>query len=113
MLDTTKPNFSQLQRDFFSKAKPDALDRFRQFHADNPHVYEALVALCRRARERGFETWSIKAAFEVLRWESYEPTTGEEYKLPNTFTALYARLIMQQEEDLAGFFVTRRSRFAQ
>lgn len=102
------------QNELFAPEQPDALDRFRQFHADNPQIYAALVELSRRAKAKGYSKWSTKAAFEVLRWESTVRTTGDsEFKLRNDFTALYARLIMQREPDLDGFFVTRASRFAQ
>jgi len=49
--------------------------------------------------------------FEVLRWNYYlEVDQGEEeFKLSNDFRAPYARLIMQQELDLADAFNTRTS----
>ena len=34
-------------------------------------------------------------------------TSGEEYKLPNDLKPLYARMMMELEEDLEGFFDTR------
>jgi len=44
----------------------------------------------------------------VLRWERAMKTTDQtEWKLNNNYTSRYARLIMEQEPDLEGFFVTR------
>ena len=79
---------------------------FERFHDENPHVYHELVKLCRRAKASGYQRWSVKAAFEVLRWSHME-TTGEEWKLNNNYHAAYARLIMDSEPDLEGFFETR------
>jgi hypothetical protein len=81
-------------------------DRFREFHEENPHVYEEIVRLCRKAKERGRQRWGIGGVFEVLRW-SWLKTTGEEFKLNNNHRAFYARLVMEREPDLAGFFQLR------
>lgn len=86
-------------------------EKFDWFHKHNPHVYRALVDLARQRKNRGRKHWSMKAAFEVLRdLDSFQTDPRSEtskYKLNNIFTAFYARLIMQNEPDLAGFFSTR------
>lgn len=82
---------------------------FRRFHAANPHVYEALkmVALwCKRNNRR----MGIKAIYERVRWEYSVATSGSPYKLNNNFSAYYARALMKNEPELAGFFETRRRR---
>ena len=85
---------------------PSTETRFQRFHEENPHVYLELVKLCRSALAHGQRRWSIKGAFEVLRWSQLE-TTGEEWKLNNNYHAMYARLIMDNEPYLDGFFETR------
>ena len=86
-------------------------EKFEWFHENNPHVYRALVDLARRQKELGRKHWSMKAAFEVLRHLGTLKTDPRsettKYKLNNIYTAFYARLIMKQESDLAGFFSTR------
>jgi len=86
-------------------------DRFREFDAANPHVYEALVDLCRRVQARGRKRWSINAAFEVprYRWTMQTIRREGEFKLNNNFRAYYARMIEAQEPELAGFFELRES----
>ena len=89
---------------------PSLEDRFRLFHAANPHVYTALVTLTRRLVERGRTRVGMKMLFEVLRYE-YAMTTDDptsDYKLNNSYTSRYARLIMDTEPDLAGVYDTRR-----
>jgi len=81
---------------------------FQAFHEANPAVYAALVRLARQANQQGRERGGMKMLWEVMRWERYLVTddpTG--FKLNNNYTSRYARLIMESEEDLAGFFETR------
>jgi len=82
---------------------------FAAFHAANPHVYAELVRLARVwVRERGVNHLGIATLYEVARWNITLSTAGEAFKLNNNHRALYARLIMDQEPDLAGLFKTRR-----
>jgi hypothetical protein len=95
-----------------SRSEAPIAVRFAAFHADNPHVYDELVMLARRARRAGNDKLGIKQLFEVLRWRRMLATrdgSTPEFKLNNVYTAPYARLIMQREPDLAGCFETRRS----
>lgn len=82
-------------------------EAFERFHADNPHVYTALVRLARQARRAGLRRVGMKMLFEVLRWDHAIRTEGDEFKLNNNYHAYYARLVMEQEADLAGMFLLR------
>jgi len=82
---------------------------FQRFHRENPHVYERLKRLAFKLKVRGVDRYGIKALWEVLRYEEAVQTTADatSYRLNNNFTASYARLLMDQEEDLEGFFELR------
>lgn len=80
---------------------------FLAFHSANPHIYDALVSLARRAKAAGRRKAGIGMLWEVLRWDIFIRTTGTEYKLNNNYRSRYARLIMHREPDLADFFETR------
>ncbi len=83
-------------------------DRFREFHAEHPEVYREFVALAREAKAAGMEKGSAKLITEVIRW--YRLTRGKDrdgFKINNVYVSRYARLAMEQEPDLAGFFETR------
>jgi hypothetical protein len=83
--------------------------RFWAFHHDNPDVFETLKALARKAKHAGAGQYGIAALFEVLRWSRLMDgkRDGEEFKLNNNYKAFYARLLMAECPDLAGFFETR------
>jgi hypothetical protein len=82
--------------------------RFLAFHRANPFVYLKLVELARRARDRGMTRYGIRRLWEVMRWEiAMDIQRDGEFRLNDHFHSRYARLIMEQEPDLAGFFETR------
>ena len=81
--------------------------RFQRFHRENPSVYARLVELAWEGIGRGHQRLGMKQLFEVLRWSRDVDTNGEPYKLCNSYTSRYARLIMEQEPGLEGVFVTK------
>jgi hypothetical protein len=81
--------------------------RFREFHRDNPEVYQELMVLVRQATARGRKKIGIKMLWEVVRWNRFLLTTDEKYKLNNNYHSRYARLIMDNEPGLRGIFETR------
>jgi hypothetical protein len=103
----------QLEIDFdLPEVQDDSIPaRFSRFHAVNPQVYDSLVVLARQFRQRQPDAkLGIAMLYEVLRWNYYMATNSEEpYKLSNDFRACYARLIMEQENDLEGIFQTKKS----
>jgi hypothetical protein len=93
----------------FNQFAPIA-ERFEQFHAENPRVYETLRNLARQwIASTGRTKLGMKALFERARWELVIATKDPDFVLNNNFTAYYARLLMHQESDLAGLFDLRRS----
>lgn len=82
--------------------------RFEKFHALNPHVFNALRELALSLKRGGQPQYSIAALFEVLRFRGALRTQGDGFKLNNSYRALYARKIMKDVPELAGFFETRR-----
>lgn len=88
-------------------------ERFEAFHKANPQVYRALVQLALSMKNSGRKKYGMKGLFEVLRWNYNITTRGEEFKMSNDFTSRYARLIMDVEPELDGFFDTRPLRAIQ
>lgn len=84
--------------------------KFLEFHQENPHVYRVLVRLAREwVESTGRKKLAIKTLYERARWEIAMSTKDADFKLNNSYTAFYARLIMDQEKDLAGIFAVRAS----
>lgn len=87
----------------------DHAQRFAAFHAANPHVFDELLRLARQARDQGATKIGMKMLWEVMRWNrrSYLATRGDEFKLNNTYTAYYSRLLAHVDPSLEGLFETR------
>ena len=91
----------------------DDLDRierdFWAFHIANPRVYTELRDHALHLRRKGRTHYGVKALFEVVRFHRALETTDKckEWRLNNSFTSLYARLLMANEPELRGFFRTR------
>lgn len=82
--------------------------RFQVFHAEHPEVYREFVRLAREARASGLPRVGAKLIAEVIRWNRL--TSGKDaegFRINNVFVSRYARLIMEREPDLEGFFETR------
>jgi hypothetical protein len=87
-------------------------EQFEQFHATNPHVYTELVAMTREAKARGKKV-GIRMVWETLRWKlTVLNDAGDDFKLNDHLHSRYARLIMEQEPDLAGMFELRELKSA-
>ena len=87
--------------------------RFAQFHADNPHVADALEQLAAQWFDAGNQRGSTKAFIERLRWESGIRTGGGEYLLNNSLTAFYSRLLLERRPEWTGRILTRKSEAGQ
>lgn len=87
---------------------------FREFHKKHPEVYVELVKLAREWKRAGGAKLGIATLFEKLRWEWHINGLKdvEGYKLNNNYRSVYARLIMDNEEDLAGLFEIRQLKAA-
>lgn len=91
------------------KRKASLQDTFMAYHKANPRVYNRLVEMARELKGMGVQQYGLAALWEALRYESLttQQTDGLPFKLSNNHRAYYARLIHQQEQDLAGFFRLR------
>jgi len=87
----------------------DLEKRFADFHELNPHVYERLERMALSAIRRGVKRIGMKQLFEVLRWNSALRTAGEAWKLNNSYTSLYARLLIHHHPEMEAVIETRRS----
>ena len=84
-------------------------ERFAEFHAQNPHVADALERLAEQWLAAGNRKVGMKALVERLRWESGIRTEGSAYRLNNSWPAFYARLLIQRRPEWADRIETRRA----
>ena|ERR1035437_3117545 len=86
-------------------------DRAQAFHEANPRVYQELRRLALTLYYRGHQHFGVKMLLEQMRWNWYERTTDvTSFKLNNSYSAFYSRLLMETEPELRGVFSTRTTR---
>jgi hypothetical protein len=82
--------------------------RFAEFHAANPHVYNLLLKMALTDAEQGARRISPKLLVERLRASGLATAPGaDEYKINNIYTSHYARLLAA-EPGLAGRIPMRK-----
>ena len=86
--------------------EPTLRERAEQWLLDNPGLYAEIVRRARKVKAAGNRV-GIKAIFESIRWDQNIRTVGDEWKVNNSFAAPVARIVMEREGDLVGFFETR------
>jgi hypothetical protein len=96
----------------FDTVAATRLDRaFNEFHAANPKVYEKLRELSLDLRRRGHQRAGIGMLWEVMRWQTIIETSSDDgFKLNNNLRSRYARMLMDNEPELDGFFEIRELR---
>ena len=109
---------TQLALDLSPLTEPDyepelsIAERFELFHAANPHVADTLEALARQWLDAGNTRLGVKALVERARWESGLHTTGDAWRINNTLTSHYARLLLDRHPEWSGAIETRTLRAA-
>lgn len=89
---------------------PTITERFEEFHAQHPEVFDALRRVCLEMRAKGMPRWSVKAAYEAIRWEPLLNGDTRIRSLCNDFHSRYSDMLMAQVPELDGFFECRSRR---
>lgn len=87
-------------------------DKFDEYHAANPHVFQTFVWLADQWLKAGKGRLSMYMLRERARWEFIVTTEHDEFKISNNFTPYYARLIMYRHRRFQGMFVTKPAYWA-
>ena len=84
-------------------------EKFNEFDAKNPHVWDLFVKFADEAKNSGRNVYSVNAIFERIRWHTdIETVTDVPFKLSNNHRAYYARKYMNSDPSRDGFFRTKQ-----
>ena len=81
--------------------------RWREFHAQNPEVYELVKRFAYEVLAKGYKRYSAYSIIQRIRWEIEIRTVGDTYKINNNHAPYYARLFHLDHPQHDGFFRTR------
>lgn len=82
--------------------------RFEAFHKLNPHVFSAIERQALRLAEQGEKRIGVKAIVEDLR-RGRIATTGDDWRINNSWPAFYARLLIAKHPTLERVIEMRQS----
>lgn len=105
------PEVTQGEFSFESQRPMSVLEqRFREFHANNPRVYELFREFTLQAIGAGRKRYGAFAILNRIRWHVEIETRGDEFRINNNWSPFYARLFMLDHPQHDGFFETRLSK---
>jgi len=84
--------------------------RFEEYHAENPHVYEAFKKFTLELVNAGRTRIGARMIVERLRWESMIRSTTGSYKLNDHYTPFFVRLFVKEFPQHEGLFSLRRAK---
>ena len=94
------------------KEETSLLNRFHEFHKDNPEVYELFKKFTFQAIGKGHQRLSAWMIANRIRWETQIETVNDDYKISNDYIALYSRKFMKDHPQYDGFFQTKEMKRA-
>jgi hypothetical protein len=92
------------------KVKKTIGQRFAEFHAAHPFVYDWIRYYADHARQKGFSRYSAHLLIHIIRWSiNMQHGPGKTFGINDQFASRYARLLMHNEPGaFAGFFELRK-----
>ena len=95
-------------QEFDERASMTIDDRFWEFHAKHPEVYDKFEKIARQVRNAGRTHYSAKIIIERVRHETNAGAKGSrEFKINNSYTSRYARHLVEEHPEFKGFFEFR------
>ena len=86
-------------------------DKFDRYHRANPRVFELFLRFTLDLKARGRQHYSAQAVFERIRWHmDVETRDREGFKLNNSMTSRYTRLLETLFPEHKGFYRKRELR---
>lgn len=83
------------------------LEKFLEFHAANPLVWDLFQRFTFEALRRGRARYSADMVVQRIRWHVDVETANGEVKINNNFPPYYARMFHAKYPQHAGLFETR------
>jgi hypothetical protein len=80
----------------------------RKFVAAHPEIWRLFLRFTHELIGAGREHYSSDAVLHRIRWYTAVESHGEEFKVNNNFSAVFARWFHDAYPERAGFFRTRQ-----
>lgn len=84
---------------------------FCSYHEANPNVYMEFERMTLQTIAKGFQHYSAKGIFELIRWHTGTAAYKDCFKINNNYTPFYARMFEKAHPQHKDFFRKRGSKF--
>ena len=91
----------------FKDVSRDIVIRFEKFHHNNPSVFDLFKLYAEQIQDAGVERSGAKSIMERLRWDYNFETVDEPFKISNSYTSMYARLLILKHSKFKNFFTIK------
>jgi len=90
------------------------LQKFLEYHNNNPKVYELFKRFTTEVREAGWMQYSARAVIHRIRWHTditirHSPLDDEKFKICNNHSPFYARMYMEEHPEYPEMFRLRQA----
>jgi hypothetical protein len=93
----------------FGDVSPKLLAKFKQFHKDNPQIYEAFKRFSYEIKNSGRAKYSHWMIANRVRWNFDTMIKGDyDFKLSNDYITIFARLLVWNCPEFEGFFTLKK-----
>ena len=93
---------------FADEAEDSTALRFEQFDAKAPHIFELMARIALRRLDAGATYISVKWLVECVRTDPSVTRDGRPVSIDNSFSALYARKLLEVYPELSGAIHLRK-----
>lgn len=92
----------------FPGANRTLLEKFWEYHTNNPQIYELFARYSHDAKNAGWSCISHWLIINRVRWSRTVEVRTKDFKISNDFIAFYPRLLIYNEPIFDGFFTLRK-----
>lgn len=97
--------------EMFENMDKELLARFKTYHLENPHVWDAFKQASFDIQTAGQKKYSAWIIVNKIRWDHDIKANGNAFKINNDFIAIYARLMIHNHpEKFSNFFELRATK---
>lgn len=113
--DTAAENYPSMENLYFDTLKhrifrgipKKKLHKFLVYADSRPEIFNSFAKMAVDMRNAGHDTYSAKCIMEVIRWNT-DMNSGQKMKINNSYTSLFAKLLISQDESFKEFFNLRK-----
>ena len=85
-----------------------SLELFKKYNNDHPDIYDRFRKYADKMRQTGRKKYSAKCIMERIRWDHDIKHTDSDFKISNSMTSFYVRLLIWDQNDYLGFFQVKK-----